>query len=353
MSIEFSTVAQNASQHPDQPKIIIVHKTDDIGQSIRSFKLELLENPNIISVSNTNQLMGQPFGNSVFLIAGGSGEENFLLWRLVTDPDFITTYQVEMVAGRYFEEGREADQQGCILNEAAVKTLGFDDPVGKELMAPGGDEIRRVQVLGVMRDFHYESMHQVIRPLVVFPFQPDGFSRYLAVRIQPGTAREALVSIENTWRKFAQNQAFEYEFFDDHFARVYLAEERTVQILFSFSILAVIIASLGLFGLAAFIAEQRTKEIGIRKVMGATVSGIIVLLIKQFTKWIIIANCIAWPVAYFVMKRWLQNFAYQAPVTIWIFLGSAVVALLIAFVTVSYQSIRAALANPVNSLRYE
>jgi putative ABC transport system permease protein len=334
--------------------IIIVHKTDDIGQSIRSFKHELLENPNIISVSNTSRLMGQPFGNSVFLKAGGSGEENFLLWRLVTDPDFITTYKIDMVAGRYFEEGREADQQGCVLNEAAVKTLGFDDPVGQELMAPGGgDEIQRVRILGVMRDFHYESMHQVIRPLAVFPFRPDGFSRYLAVRIQPGTAREALASIESTWQQFAQNQAFEYEFFDDHFARVYLAEERTVQILFSFSILAIIIASLGLFGLAAFIAEQRTKEIGIRKVMGATVSGIIVLLVKQFTKWIIIANAIAWPVAYFVMKRWLQNFVYQAPVTIWIFLGSAVVALVIAFVTVSYQSIRAALANPVNSLRYE
>ena len=159
--------------------------------------------------------------------------------------------------------------------------------------------------------------------------------------------------IESTWREVANNQAFEYEFFDDHFSRIYLSEERTARILFSFSILAIIIASLGLFGLAAFIAEQRTKEIGIRKVMGATVSGIIVLLVKQFTKWVIVANIIAWPAAYFVMRKWLQNFAYQASLSVWIFLLSAMVALLIAVVTVGYQSVKAALADPVNSLRYE
>lgn len=332
--------------------IIIVHKTDDLFDRLQPFKLELLENANIICVSNTGRLMGQPFGNSVFMLTGKTGEESHLLWTLATDPDFVKSYQIEMVTGRYFEEGREADLSGCILNEAAVKTLGLEDPIGKELIAPG-DDAPRLQILGVMKDFHFESMHQKIRPLIIFPYRPNNRGRYVSVRIQPNTAKESLSYIESTWHKFSLNQAFEYEFFDDHFGRIYLAEERTAQILFSFSILAIIIASLGLFGLAAFIAEQRTKEIGIRKVMGATVSGIIVLLIKQFTKWVIIANLIAWPAAYFMMKKWLQNFAYQAPLTIWVFLISAMLALIIAILTVSYQSMKAALANPVSSLRYE
>jgi putative ABC transport system permease protein len=272
---------------------------------------------------------------------------------LRTDVDFTKVYQIDMAAGRYFEEGREADLGGCVLNEAAVKTLGLDDPIGKEVVAPGGDNPPHLKILGVLKDFHFESMHQIIRPLIIFPYNPNNRGRYVSVRIQSGTNRDALSFIENTWHKFAMNQAFEYEFFDDHFAEIYLIEEKTAQILISFSILAVIIASLGLFGLAAFIAEQRTKEIGIRKVLGATASGIIVLLVKQFTKWIIIANCIAWPVGYFVMNRWLRNFAYQAPITVWIFIISAIVAFIIAMLTVSYQSVKAAMANPVNSLKYE
>ena len=337
----------------DKDDVIIVHKTDDLTDRLRAFKLSLLENANVVSASNTSRLMGQSFGNSVFVMAGESGEETHLIWTLFTDPDFTRAYDIEIITGRYFEEGREADQTGAVVNEAAVKALGLDDPLGKEITAPGGPDAPSFQILGVMKDFHFESMNQTIRPLIIFPYGENNRGRYLSVRIQPGSIRTVLPFIESTWREFANNQAFEYEFFDDHFARIYLSEERTARILFSFSILAIVIASLGLFGLAAFIAEQRTKEIGIRKVMGATVSGIIVLLVKQFTKWVIIANIIAWPAAYFVMRKWLQNFAYQASLSVWIFLMSAMVAFLIAVVTVGYQSVKAALADPVNSLRYE
>jgi len=175
----------------------------------------------------------------------------------------------------------------------------------------------------------------------------------VSVRVRSENIREALDSIKTIWHQFASNQAFDYLFFDDHFAKVYLTEEKTSQIFFVFSILAMIIANLGLFGLSAFIAEQRTKEIGIRKVLGSSVGGVIVLLVKQFTKWVVVANLIAWPVAYFAMHRWLENFAYRTNIELWILLLSGLIAFGIAIVTVSFQSVKAAMANPVEALKYE
>ena len=345
---------QNTDLGFNKDNVVIVHKTDDLGDRLQAFKLKLLENPVILDASNSNRLIGQNFGNSVFMLAGQSGEESHLLWTLGTDADFTDTYRIEITHGRFFEEGREADQSGCILNESAVQTLGLEEPVGKVLIAPGAPSDQgRIEILGVMKDFHFESMHQKIRPLVIFPMIMRGIGRYVSVRIQRGTSQEALQYIETTWRKVALNQAFEYEFFDDHFADIYRTEIRTGEIFFSFSILTIIIACLGLFGLAAFITEQRTKEIGIRKVLGSSAPSILILLIRQFTKWILIANAIAWPVAYFAMRHWLQNFAYKSSMTLWIFLGSALLALIVAVITVSYQTIKAAVTNPVDSLKYE
>jgi putative ABC transport system permease protein len=345
---------QNTDLGFDKDNLIIIHKTDDLSDNLKPFKQSLMENPVVLNAANSGRLMGQNFGNSVFTIVGATGAESHLLWTLGTDPDFVETYRIEMAEGRYFEEGREADQSGCVINEAAARALGLEESVGRQLISPGADNVLTLNILGVMKDFHFESMHQRIRPLIVFPMDlMGGRGRFISVRIQPGMTREALAYLETTWNRFAQNQAFEYEFFDDHFAQVYAAEIRTGDIFFSFAILAIIIASLGLFGLAAFITEQRTKEIGIRKVLGSTVPAVIYLLIQQFTKWVFIANIIAWPVAYVVMRKWLQNFAYQAPLSLWIFLGSAFMALVIAVLTVGFQSIKAAVANPVDSLRYE
>jgi putative ABC transport system permease protein len=159
--------------------------------------------------------------------------------------------------------------------------------------------------------------------------------------------------MNRSWEKYALNQAFEYEFFDDHFARLYSSEEKTGIIFFSFSLLAILIASLGLFGLTAFITQQRTKEIGIRKVLGASIPGIVFLFTKQFTRWVLVANIIAWPLAYFAMNKWLENFSYRASIGVGTFVLSGLLALAIALFTVSFQSIRVAIANPVDSLRCE
>lgn len=346
---------QNLNLGFNKEQVVIVKKTDDLGDKIPTFKQELLNNPNISSATNTNSLIGQIFGNSAYRLAGESGEETHLLWTYFTDADFVKTYQVEIAAGRYFEEGRQADLQGVVINEAAMKDLGLTDAAGKQIVALGTtqDQSQTFTIIGVMKDFHFESLHNRIRPMITHFYGPDGFGRYVSVRVRPENIRETMTFMENTWKKFALNQAFEYEFFDDHFARIYQSEERTSRIFFAFSLLAIIIASLGLFGLAAFVAEQRTKEIGIRKVLGATETGIMFLLSRQFTKWVIFGNVIAWPVAYYYMRKWMQKFAYQANISIWSFVLASLIVFLIALVTVSYQTIRAARANPADALKYE
>jgi len=346
---------QNRNLGFNKEQIVIVKKTDDIGNQVPAFRQELLKNPKVTNATNTNNLIGNEFGNSAYKLAGATGEETHLLWTYRTDPYFVETYQIEMAAGRYYEEGRQSDQQSAVINEAAVKDLGLTDPVGKQItaIAPNPDRSLTFTIISEMKNFHFKSLHHQLNPLIVHLYGPEGRGRYVSVRIHSQDIRETMTFLENTWRKFASNQAFEYEFFDDHFARIYQAEERTGKIFFSFSLLAIFIASLGLFGLAAFVAEQRTKEIGIRKVLGATESGIVFLLSKQFVKWVVLSNLFAWPIAYYFMQKWLQRFAYQTSISAWYFLFAFIVVLFVALLTVCYQTVKAARSNPVELLRHE
>ncbi len=340
----------------NRDQIVIVEKTDDIGNQLRAFKQELLSNPRIVSASNTFGLIGGgSFGNSAHKLPGAAGEETHLLWTYASDTDFARTYEIEMAAGRFFDEEHPTDTQAAVINETAARSLSLDDPVGKQIIAIGPTEQQSVTftIIGVIKDFNFQSLHNEIKPLIIRYFGQQAFGRYLSVRVRPENIRETLGFIEKAWRGFAQNQAFEYEFFDDYFGRLYRAEERTGQIFLSFSILAIFIAGLGLFGLSAFVAEQRTKEIGIRKTLGASVTGISVLLARQFTKWVLVANVIAWPVAYFYLNTWLRKFAYRADLSVGAFLLTSFLVFAFALLTVSYQTIRAATANPVKSLKYE
>jgi len=336
----------------DRQNVIVVEKTDDLGNRLSTFKNELLENPNIVSATNTNSLMGNDFGNNVYRMAGESGETNYLFWRLVVDEDFTRVFDVKVKEGRFFEKDRLADSLGVVLNESAAREMGITDPIGKQITFPDPSS-PKFTVIGVVRDFHFQSLQHPIRPMIIHKYNSRGAGRYLSVRVKDMGVPTTLQFIENSWRKSALNQAFEYEFFSDHFANVYLTERKSADILLIFSIIAIMIACLGLFGLAAFTTEQRTKEIGIRKTLGASVPGIIGLLLEKLTKWVIVANLIAWPVAWFVMQKWLQNFVYRTSLQIWIFIIAGVITLLTAFVTVSYQSIKAAVSNPVKALRYE
>ena len=242
-----------------------------------------------------------------------------------------------------------------MLNEEAVKALDLKNPIGKYIVRVGEtpEKTLKFKVIGVTDDFNFESLHQKIEPLIMNLFGQDGFGMFVSVRLAPKNVKSTIQYISSVWQKYAGDQALNYSFFNNDFAKLYASEQRTGQIFSIFSILAIFIACLGLLGLAAYTAEQRTKEIGIRKVLGATVPEIIFMLTKEFTKWVLIANLIAWPVAYYFMNKWLQDFAYRINMSGWIFIFAGCAALAIALITISFQAIKAATANPVKSLRYE
>jgi putative ABC transport system permease protein len=264
----------------------------------------------------------------------------------VVDHQFIETLGMEMAAGRNFSRELLTDSAAVILNESAARRLGWTETIGKQLTS----DDRRYTVIGVVKDFHFESLHQEIRPLLI---RLGASIWYVSVRIRPENLASTLDFLKNRWQALVPDQPFEYSFLDSDFDRLYRAEERTGRIFGYFSALAILIACLGLFGLAAFAAERRTKEIGLRKVLGASVRQIVLLLSKEFTRLIAMAFVVAAPISYFAMNRWLQDFAYRTEINPFIFVLAGLLALVIAWLTVGYQALKAALANPVEALRYE
>ncbi len=326
-----------------------------VRQQYEPLKQELLRNPNVINASCTFMAPSSQRLMKAGVKAEGIADEDIPVMVLVAaDYDYAKTLGLEIVAGRDFSEDFSTDSTAYILNQAAVKAIGWDDPIGKRfsLRHHGPTLNLEGRVIGVVKDFHVQSLHEQIEPLFI-SIDPEMY-RTLAVRIQPGDIAGTLGALAQTWKKYAANNIpFEYSFIDEGFEELYRTEERLSQMFTAFSLLAVFIACLGLLGLAAFAAEQRTKEIGIRKVMGATIPNIIRLLSTEFVKLVLIANAIAWPVAYFGMKRWLQDFAYHIDMNFAIFLLAGILVFVIALLTVSFQAIKVAIANPVDALKYE
>ncbi|UCG28797.1 MAG: FtsX-like permease family protein, partial [Bacteroidales bacterium] len=335
-------------------QVLVIQNPGALGNNVTTLK-ETLKNYHTISdVSGSNTLPGRGFANWGFG-AEGVGE-NFTLNACICDYDFLNTLQIELLKGRFFSKDFPADSCAAILNEKAVELLGWDNPVGKRInnwAVNRGD----FTVIGVIRDYHYESLHQEIRPMALFLI--GGYYKriqsYISVRIDtediPGTVR----FIEDTWYNFAPDKPFEYSFLEEDYDNLYINEIQIRKLFTIFSVFAIFIACLGLFGLASFTADRKTREIGIRKVFGASVPGIVVLLNRQFIMWIVLANLIAWPVTWITMRKWLENFAYRIDITgsWWMFILAAALALVIAVMVVSYQSVKAAIRNPADSLRYE
>jgi putative ABC transport system permease protein len=280
---------------------------------------------------------------------GKSEEDNLLVYMLSVDTNFFDFYGIELLTGRTFSKERATDRHAYILNEAAVKALGWENPLDKRF---GFDEENLGTVIGVVKDFHFAPLNLNIEPLAIFLLSEEwrtSFSLKVAPMDIPGT----IAFVESTWKKFYPDRAFQYSFLDDTLNRMYHRERRLGTMFLYFTFLAILIAGLGLFGIASFTAGQMTKEIGIRKVLGASVSGISLLLTRNFLQLVIISNLIALPVSWFIMHKWLQNFAYRTNIGPLVFAFSAFLAIAIAVLTVSYQTVKAATANPVDSLRYE
>jgi putative ABC transport system permease protein len=335
----------------DKEHVVVVQRAEKLGSQQLAFKNQLKQNPGVMSAVFTDSLPQVLLEAKVFQKEGEGSQENNTLITITADHDLLETYGLKMIAGRYFERERSTDATAVVLNETAVRALDIQDPLDKRLVLVGLKR-KPMDIIGIINDFHMESLHTEIGPMAVI-LTGSRPSVLLSVRVRPGDLQKTLGFLENQWKEFTNNQPFEYVFFDDQFDLLYKAEIQAGKVITAFACLAVFIACLGLLGLASFTASQRTKEIGIRKVLGATTPGILVLLNKDFVTRVLIANLIAWPLAYYAVNKWLQNFAYRIHVNIWMFLGAGVLALLIALFTVSYQTFRAARSNPADSLRYE
>lgn len=333
----------------NREQIVYISMAESVTNKYESIKKEFLRIPDVLKVTaslalptNIRSSPGSPQWE------GKDPNNNMQIKADFVDYDYIETFQIKMAQGRSFSREFPTDTEAAyIVNEEAVRRMGLESPVGKQFSFWD----RKGKIIGVMKDFHFRPMHHQIQPLV-FKIFPDWF-RVIYVRIKPGNIPATLESLKKTWSQVNPGYPFEYRFLDEQFDQLYRAEERMGKLTKYFTVLGILIACLGLFGLASFMAEQRTKEIGIRKALGASVGNIILLLSREFTKLVLAATIIAWPIAYFTMNHWLQNFAYRIGIGWWVFIMSASLTIIIAFLTVSYQSIKAAVANPVEALRWE
>ena len=331
----------------DKHNILIIPNAGLLGEHKNAFKNSLAQQTGIVRSSYTNNSFPGVNNTTVFKAAGS--EQDRIMGLYYADYDHQEVMKFEMKQGRYFSRDFPSDSSAILLNEAAVKEFGFTDPIGEEIIFNDDNKRQTLKVIGVYKDFNFESLKNKIRPLSI---RLTNDSYQLMIRYE-GNPAERVAAVEKLWKQLVPGQPFDYSFLDERFDELFRSEQRMGQLFTVFSCLAIFIACLGLFALAAFMAEQRTKEIGIRKVMGASTTGLTMMLSREFTRLVVIAFVPAAVAAWFVVDSWLDGFAYRVDISPWIFIGSGAVATGIAWFTVSFQSIKAAASNPVTSLRYE
>lgn len=333
----------------DSEQLLYISLNAELRQKYETVKIEMLRAPDIVGITAASSLpsMGRDIYTEDVHWEGKTPGDDVLMNGVTVGYDFIETFKIDLVEGRHFRKDFPADESNFIVNEAAVKVMEMMEPVGKQFKFAG----KTGTIIGVVKNYHFKSLRRALEPLVL-RLGPE-YVNYMFVRLKPGHAGDTVDFLKDRWEKTVPGYPFDYAFTDDLLNTLYTAEQRVGTILYGFTLLAVFIAALGLFGLASFTAEQRTREIGIRKAFGGSVVSVIALLSKAFCKWVLTANIIAWPIAFFTVNRLLRVYAYRTPVGIEIFLLSGGLALVIAFLTVGYRAFRAALANPVEALRYE
>jgi ABC-type antimicrobial peptide transport system permease subunit len=324
-----------------------------IWTKYETLKNDLIQNSNILEVSTATCLpfgtMGNEFGQLDW--EGKDTEFQVSMNHMAVDSNFLSTFQLDLVKGRFFSDEFSSDDQNFILNEAAVKAAGLVSPLGKRFRLLD----KEGTIVGVIKDFHFAPLQTEIEPLVIhqMPYQYWMYQNYVFVRISSENVPRTLASLKKIWDIAIPDYPFEFNFLDTTIDAQYKSEQRLELILRIFTLMAIAISCFGLFGLISFTTEQKTKEIGIRRILGASVGSVVKLLTKEFIILVMIANFVAWPTAYFVMTKWLKNFAYRTEIGIAAFLLSGFGALVIAVLTVCFQSTKAALSNPVDSLRSE
>lgn len=347
---------QNKKLGFNKDQILMVEDAWILDKKVETFKTEVKRNINVenATVASFTPVGGNDNSDLYFKTPSGEADQSLVTNRARVDHDFLETLGIEMADGRFFSKEFLSDSNAVVINKAAVKMFGYEHPVGDKIYTYEGSQdepqVVGLKIIGVMEDFHYKSLRDNITPLIFSLGRSTGFAMF---KVNTDNMQQTIADIERTWSDIAPGQPFTYSFMDQKFDSMYEAEQKIGKIFTVFAILGILIACLGLFGLASFTAEQKTKEIGIRKALGASISGIVFMLSKNFIKLVVVAFALAVPAAYFAMGYWLEDFAYRTDIKPMTFIGIGLLAFAIAWLTMGFQSWKAARLNPVKSLREE
>ncbi len=332
----------------DKENILYDYLNDNITKKYESFRNELLANLNVVNVARGSQLPNNiNYGMRGLTWVGKEDEELAHFNFAAVDEDYVETLGLEMLEGRDFSRDFSTDGNHYVMNEAAIKMMNFKNPVGRQFQSD--DTTGRV--LGVMKDFNSKPLTYGVSPL--FFIMVEEYYTYIIIKIRPENKEETVRFIANVWNSYSPLHPFETRYFSQRISGFYKNEIRNSKLALAFTVIILLITSIGLFGLASHTAQKKTKEIGVRKVFGASVFSMVYLFVKMFFRWVLISNVIAWPVAYYFVSNWLDNYVYRVKISVWVFWASAALAIMISIITVGYQSYRAATRNPIDSLRYE
>lgn len=337
----------------NKENLLIIERAHVIGQKMRAFKNEMKEIPGVVNIASSTMVPGRVNNTNGYGLEGRS-EESFLLATNWVDYDFFETYGMSLSDGRWFDESFSSDSTACLINESASKNFSIIEPL-KTRFIDFFDENERIYmpILGVVKNFNFESLRNPVNPFIMKVQGRDMFWGYITIRMREENRSQTIAAVENKWKEFAPNTPMQYYFLDEDFEKMYIQEKQNAQMAVIFSILAILVASLGLFGLTSYTVEQRTKEIGVRKAMGSSIAGIYVEISKEIVILVSVSALIAWPVVYYWAGKWLQNFYFRINPGMLSFILGLIIAIGIALLTISYRVMKAARVNPARSLKYE
>jgi putative ABC transport system permease protein len=334
-------------------QLIVIERAHVLGSRWKAFKDAAKEIPGVLNIASSTAVPGRNNNNNGYLIEGRN-DESFLLVTNWVDYDYLETYGMTLASGRFFNESFTTDNEACLVNESAVSEFGLDQPYQTRIIRPGDEgHLLNMPIIGVVSNFNHESLRNPIRPYI-FCFKGDNQNwGYMTVKLSAQNYPETIGNIEKLWKEFTANNPLQYYFVDDDFENMYRQEKQNAQMAVIFSVLALFIAALGLFGLTSYTVEQRTKEIGVRKAMGSSVAGIFLVISREVVVLVSLSALLAWPLIWYFAGKWLESFHYRIELGLPMFIAGLAVALAIAMMTISYRIVRAARVNPAQSLKYE
>jgi len=339
----------------NKDQVMVIEQVHALEDKIPVFKKEIENIPGVLACSHSTAVPAHMNNVNGYLIEGQTTDDMVIITTTWTDYDQLKTFEFELVAGRFFSDELASDSNACVINETAVKNFQLEEPFTKRFIGPSprSNERTYFNVVGVVKDFHYSSVHEIINPYIFLNAGKNMNWGYFSIRMSPENMKKTISRVEEIWKDFTNNYPIQFFFLDEDFNNQYREDERTGSLSLVFGILAIFIASLGLYGLTSFTVEQRAKEIGIRKAHGADIGRIVYLMLRETTILIGIATVIAWVLAYFYLSNWLENYYYRIKLNPLDFIISLGIVLVISWLTISYWTTKAASTNPSDALRYE